>query len=154
MDRLLQLLTVGVQRFEGTVHQFTGDGILAIFGVPLAHEDHARRACHAALLLQKDLASWDDELRSSHDLTCSVRIGLNSGEVIVGDIGDEGSMAYTAIGHTVGLAKRIEELTEPGQVWVSEHTAALVEGYFALRDLGTFEIKGVDREVRVHQVDG
>jgi class 3 adenylate cyclase/tetratricopeptide (TPR) repeat protein len=154
MDRLLQLLASGVHRFEGTVHQFTGDGILAIFGAPLAHEDHARRACHAALHLQQELVAWAKELHSTRDLSISLRIGLNSGEVVVGTIGDEGSMTYTAIGHTVGLAKRIEEIAEPDQICVSDQTSALVAGYFNLRALGGFVIKGVEREVSVYELEG
>jgi class 3 adenylate cyclase/tetratricopeptide (TPR) repeat protein len=154
MSRFLQLLASGVHRFEGTVDKFTGDGIMAIFGAPLAHEDHARRACHAALNLQRELEAWTEQVRSAHGLDFTVRIGLNSGEVVVGSIGDEGAMSYTAIGHTVGLAKRIEELAEPGQICVSADTSALVTGYFALRHLGSFVIKGVDHEVPVHELEG
>jgi class 3 adenylate cyclase/tetratricopeptide (TPR) repeat protein len=154
MNRFLQLLATGVHRFEGTVDKFTGDGVMAIFGAPLAHEDHARRACHAALHLQRELEAWAEQVRSAHGLDFTVRIGLNSGEVVVGSIGDEGAMTYTAIGHTVGLAKRIEELAEPGQICVSADTSALVTGYFALRHLGSFVIKGVDHEVPVHELEG
>ena len=154
MNRFLQLLASGVHRFEGTVDKFTGDGVMAIFGAPLAHEDHARRACHTALHLQRELEAWAEQVRSAHGLDFAVRIGLNSGEVVVGSIGDEGAMSYTAIGHTVGLAKRIEELAEPGQICVSADTSALVTGYFALRHLGSFVIKGVDREVPVHELEG
>jgi class 3 adenylate cyclase/tetratricopeptide (TPR) repeat protein len=154
MNHLLNLLADGVHRFEGTIDKFTGDGVMAIFGAPIAHEDHAHRASHAALHLQQELESWAEEIRESHNLDFTVRIGLNSGEVVVGAIGDEGSMSYTAIGHTVGLAKRIEELAGPGQICVSDETAALVTGFLALRDLGPFEIKGVEREVRVHELEG
>src|SRR4051794_27117989 len=92
MDRLFAILAAGVHRFEGTVDKFTGDGIMALFGAPVAHEDHARRACYAALHLQEELAGLD----------LPVRIGINSGEVVAGAIGD----GYTAVGHTVGLAQR------------------------------------------------
>jgi adenylate cyclase len=154
MGRLLQLLASGVHRYGGTVDKFTGDGVMAIFGAPLAHEDHARRACHAALELKRDLVGWVAEVRGSHDLDVAVRIGLNSGEVVVGSIGDEGAMSYTAIGHTVGLAKRMEEVARPGHICLSRHTAALVAGYFTLRDLGAFEIKGAGREGPVYELEG
>ena len=96
MDRFFQILASGVQRFEGTVDKFTGDGIMALFGAPIAHEDHARRACHAALHLQRELASYAEELRRGRGLSFSVRIGLNSGEVVVGTIGRGFAMTYTA----------------------------------------------------------
>src|SRR5919112_1490442 len=114
MQRFFSTLADTLTRFEGTVDKFTGDGVMAIFGAPLAHEDHARRACHAALELQRDLVGCVAEVRGSHDLDVAVRFGLNSGEVVVGSIGDEGAMSYTAIGHTVGLAKRMEEVAQPG----------------------------------------
>jgi class 3 adenylate cyclase/tetratricopeptide (TPR) repeat protein len=154
MHQFLQLLAAGVHQFEGTVDKFTGDGIMAIFGAPLAHEDHARSACHAALYLQDELKTWAAEVRSAHGLDFDVRIGINSGEVVVGTIGEEGAMSYTAIGHTVGLAKRIEEVARPGQICISADTSALVTGYFALRHLGSFVIKGIDHEVPVHALEG
>ena len=115
MDRFFSVLSAGVHRFEGTVDKFTGDGIMALFGAPVAHEDHARRAGYAALALQADLA----------DLPFAVRMGLNSGEVVVGAIGEDLAMEYTAIGRTVGLAQRMEQLAAPDSVYLSEHTAAL-----------------------------
>ena len=108
MDRFFQLLAEGVHRFEGTVVQFTGDGIMALFGAPIAHEDHAQRACWAALHLQDALRAYARQVKREHGLTVSVRMGLNSGEVVVGKIGDDLRMDYTAQGHTVGLAQRME----------------------------------------------
>jgi tetratricopeptide (TPR) repeat protein len=154
MDRFFQLLADGVHRFEGTVVQFTGDGIMALFGAPIAHEDHAQRACWAALHLRDELRRYADELRVSHGLSFFVRIGLNSGEVIVGKIGDDLRMDYTAQGHVVGLAQRMEQLAEPGCVCLTQHTAALVSGYFTLRDLGELSIKGVRDPLRVHALEG
>jgi class 3 adenylate cyclase/tetratricopeptide (TPR) repeat protein len=154
MDRFFALLCAGVHRFEGTVDKFTGDGIMAIFGAPIAHEDHARRACYAALHLQRELASYVAELRRTHGLSFSVRIGLNSGEVVVGAIGEDLAMAYTAVGHTVGLAQRMEQLAAPDRIYLSEHTAALAEGYFALEDLGEFQVKGASKPLRVHELTG
>jgi class 3 adenylate cyclase len=154
MDRFFALLCGGVHRFEGTVNTFTGDGIMALFGAPIAHEDHARRACYAALYLRDELARYAAELRRERGLNFSVRMGLNSGEVVVGPIGDDLRLDYTAIGHTVGLAERIESLAEPGQVYLTEHTARLVDGFFALRDLGAFELRGVSEPARVFRLEG
>src|SRR6476659_8759958 len=103
MERFVEILCDGVHRFEGTVDKFTGDGIMALFGAPIAHEDHAQRACFCALHLQKELAAYAAELRRALGLNFSVRMGLNSGEVVVGQIGEDLAMEYTALGHTVGL---------------------------------------------------
>ena len=154
LDRFFQILTEGVHRFEGTVNQYTGDGIMALFGAPIAHEDHAQRACYAALHLSDELRSYANELRRSKGFNFSVRMGLNSGEVVVGKIGDDLRMDYTAQGHTVGLAARMEETAEPGKVYVTEHTAALVSGYFHLEDLGRFDVHGSREPVRVHELQG
>jgi class 3 adenylate cyclase/tetratricopeptide (TPR) repeat protein len=154
MDRFFALLCDGVHRFEGTVNKFTGDGIMALFGAPIAHEDHARRACYAALHLRDKLARYAAELRRERGLNFSVRMGLNSGEVVVGTIGDDLELDYTAIGHTVGLGQRMESLAEPGQAYLTEHTARLVGGFFALRDLGAFELKGVSEPARVFRLEG
>jgi class 3 adenylate cyclase len=114
MERLFAIMCEGVHRFEGTVDKFTGDGIMALFGAPIAHENHAQRACYAALRLQDELASYAAELRRRDGLSLSVRMGINSGQVVVGAIGDDLAMEYTAIGHTVGLAERIESLARQG----------------------------------------
>src|SRR5207248_3970491 len=102
MDRFYALICDGVHRFEGTVNKFTGDGAMALFGAPIAHEDHARRACYAALHLRDELAAFARDVLRGHALSFSVRIGLNSGEVVVGSVGDDLHMDYTALGHTVG----------------------------------------------------
>src|SRR6185295_10250782 len=154
LDRFFQILTDGVHRFEGTVNQYTGDGIMALFGAPLAHEDHAQRACYAALHLRQQLRRYADELRVSAGLNFSVRMGLNSGEVIVGKIGDDLRMDYTAQGHTVGLAARMEQLAEPGKVLLTEHTAQLAAGYFRLRDLGPARVKGAGEPLHVFELEG
>src|SRR5437899_8476737 len=101
LDRFFQILSDGVHRFEGTINQYTGDGIMALFGAPIAHEDHAQRACYASLYLQQELRRYADEMRLERGLNFSVRMGLNSGEVVVGKIGDNLRMDYTAQGHTV-----------------------------------------------------
>ena len=145
MDRFFQVLADGVHELEGTVNSFTGDGIMAIFGAPVAHEDHARRACLAALKLRQDVAVFGEEFRRSHGRDLAIRIGLNSGEVIAGTIGDRGDMTYTAIGHTAGLAQRMEQEARPGGICLSSNTAALVEGYVRLREPAVHEIKGAGR---------
>src|SRR5262245_42223950 len=154
MDRFFTILAEGVHRFEGTVNQYTGDGVMALFGAPIAHEDHAQRACWAALHLQESLRAYADELRRTRGLNFSVRMGLNSGDVVVGQIGDDLRMDYTAQGHTVGLAQRTEQLAEAGRAYLTEHTAALVGDYFRLRDLGAFTLKGVRHPVHVHELEG
>ncbi len=154
MQRFFSLLAETVTRFEGTVDKFTGDGIMAIFGAPVAHEDHARRACYAALQMLDDVAEYAGELRRARGLNFSTRIGINSGEVVAGAIGAGGGSSYTAIGHTVGLAQRMEALAEPGKAYVTEHTAELAHGFLDLRDLGEFEIKGASRPVQVFELAG
>src|SRR5213083_116582 len=154
MERVAALLAEGVHRFEGTVTQFTGDGLMALFGAPIAHEDHAQRACFAALHLSEELRRYAEELKRTKGLGFAVRMGINSGEVVVGTIGDDLRMDYTAQGHTVGLAARMEQMAQPGTVYVSEHTARLVEGFFTLRDQGTPALKGVSTPVRVFALLG
>jgi class 3 adenylate cyclase/tetratricopeptide (TPR) repeat protein len=154
MQRFFSLLANTVTRFEGTVDKFTGDGIMAIFGAPVAHEDHARRACYAALQMLDDVAGYAAELRRAQGLNFSTRIGINSGEVVVGAIDGGGDSAYTAIGHTVGLAQRMEALAEPGKAYLTEHTAELARGFLDLRDLGEFEIKGASQPVEVFELAG
>jgi len=127
---------------------------MALFGAPIAHEDHARRACYAALHLQRELAAYAAELRRALGLSFAVRMGLNSGEVVVGQIGEDLGMEYTALGHTVGLAQRVESLAAADRVYLTQHTASLVEGYLALADLGEFQLKGSSTPLRVHELTG
>ncbi|MBI1816899.1 MAG: AAA family ATPase [Deltaproteobacteria bacterium] len=154
LDRFFQILTEGVHRFEGTVNQYTGDGIMALFGAPIAHEDHAQRACYAALHLRDALKGYADELRRTSGVSLSTRIGINSGEVVVGRIGDDLRMDYTAQGHTVGLAQRMESRAAADSTYLTAHTARLVEGYFQLRDLGEFDLKGVSAPLRAYELQG
>jgi adenylate cyclase len=151
MQRFFSTLAEAVHRFEGTVDKFTGDGIMAVFGAPIAHEDHARRACYAALKMLDDVGEYAAELRRKHGLNFSTRIGINSGEVVAADIGEDG---YTAVGHTVGLAQRMEALAEPGKAYLTESTAELAHGFMALEDLGHFEIKGASQPVGVFELAG
>jgi class 3 adenylate cyclase len=153
LNQFFHILAEGVHRFEGTINQYTGDGIMALFGAPIAHEDHAHRACYTALL-QEALREYADALRRTRGLNFSVRMGLNSGEVIVGKIGDDLRMDYTAQGHTVGLAYRIEQLAPAESAYLTDQTARLVRGFFELRDLGEFELKGVRTPIRVWELGG
>jgi len=154
LDRFFEILADGVHRFEGTINQYTGDGIMALFGAPIAHEDHAQRACYAALRLSEGLQRYAGELKLEKGLGFSVRMGLNSGEVVVGKIGDDLRMDYTAQGHTVGLAHRVEQLAEPGHAYLNQHTARLVEGFFLLRDLGESRIAGSSGSLHVYELQG
>ena len=133
MQRFFSLLSDGVRRFEGTVDKFTGDGIMALFGAPIAHEDHAARACFAALRIGELVTEYATELRRGRGLNFSVRVGINSGEVVAGAIGAQGKLEYTAVGHTVGLAQRMEALAEPGKAYLTEYAAKLAQGYLELR---------------------
>jgi class 3 adenylate cyclase/tetratricopeptide (TPR) repeat protein len=154
LDRFFAILTEGVHRFEGTVNQYTGDGIMALFGAPIAHEDHAQRACYAALHLRERLRQYADELRIAPGVNFSFRLGLNSGEVIVGKIGDDLRMDYTAQGHTVGLAQRMEQLAPADGIALSQHTQKPVDGFFTLRALGPAMVKGVREPVGVFVLEG
>jgi class 3 adenylate cyclase len=105
-----------VHRFNGTVNQFTGDGVMALFGAPIAHEDHAQRACLAALHIRDAVRAFAESVHARHGVQFDIRIGLNSGEVMIGRISDDLSMDYTALGHDVGVAQRMEPLAEPGHI--------------------------------------
>ena len=153
LDRYFSILSAAVHRHEGTVNQYTGDGIMALFGAPVAHEDHALRACRAALEMQRDVRRYADDLRLSSGLNLSIRAGLNTGEVIVGAIGDDLRMDYTAQGLTVHLAARMEQICEPGRIYATRHTAALVDGYCRLRDLGDMPVAGMETALRVYEVE-
>jgi len=153
MQRFFRIFSDGIGRFEGFVDKFTGDGGMALFGAPIAHEDHAQRACYAALHLRDAARSYASDVRAQHGVPFAVRIGLNSGEVVVGRIGDDLRMEFTAQGHVVGLAQRMEALAESGHICLSEHTARLVEGYFHLRDLGRITVKGVSEPVGLFDLE-
>ncbi len=142
MNRLFDILLAEVHRYEGTVNQFTGDGIMALFGAPLALEDHAARALEAALAIQAAMRKVGDELEANRGRRVALRIGLNTGLVVVGKIGDDLRMDYTAQGDTVNLAARLQALAEPGTVAISEGTHHLVAGYFDCVLLGQHTVKG------------
>jgi adenylate cyclase len=147
MDGCFARIMEAVHRYEGTVNQFTGDGVMALFGAPIAHEDHAVRAVAAALAVQKAIREYAETVREGHGLDFALRIGLNTGPVVVGRIGDDLRMDYTAQGETVNLAARLQAVAAPGAVLISEATEALVSGYFVTTDGGQHTVKGIDRPV-------
>jgi class 3 adenylate cyclase/tetratricopeptide (TPR) repeat protein len=154
LDRLFRILAGGVHRYEGTINQYTGDGIMALFGAPIAHEDHAQRACAAALDLARELGGLAEDVRRESGLEFAVRMGLNSGEVVVGRIGDDLRMDYTAQGHIVGLAARVQHLAPPGGIMVTEQTERLATGYFEFLDRGEQGFRGSSAPVRVFELRG
>jgi class 3 adenylate cyclase/tetratricopeptide (TPR) repeat protein len=141
INRAFELMLAEVHRYEGTVNQFLGDGLMALFGAPVAHEDHAVRAGHAALGMQRALAGYREELRRTRGVDFRVRLGLNTGLVVVGAIGDNLRMDYTAVGDTTNTAARMQQLAEPGHIVVAEATERLIAPYFELRQLGTVTVK-------------
>jgi len=154
LDPVLEHMIEAVHRFEGTVNQVMGDGIMALFGVPLAHEDHAVRACYAALRMQDSVKKYAEEVRRSHAAVVKIRVGLNSGEVVVRAIGSDLHMDYTAIGQTTHLAARMEQLAEPGSILLSPATLELAEGYVAVKPLGPLPVKGLPAPVEVCELVG
>ncbi|MGH8064091.1 MAG: adenylate/guanylate cyclase domain-containing protein [Candidatus Entotheonellia bacterium] len=152
MNRAFGLMLEEVHRYEGTVNQFLGDGIMAIFGAPIAHEDHAHRAVHAALGIHHRLQDYHAELQRSRGIAFRIRMGLNTGLVVVGSIGDNLRMDYTAVGDTTNLAARMLHLAEPGQVLLAEETEKLVRGYFVIRPLGEQAVKGKAQLIQVYEV--
>ncbi|MBI2544089.1 MAG: AAA family ATPase, partial [Candidatus Rokubacteria bacterium] len=142
IDRCFELITAEVHRFEGTVNQYTGDGVMALFGAPIGHEDSPRRAAHAALGIQRALRDLSKELQGQKGLTLQMRMGINTGPVVVGRIGDDLRMDYTAVGDTTNLAARLQQSARPGSVLVSEATHKVISGFFETLDLGEVQVKG------------
>ena len=154
LDGYFQNLLDAVHRYEGTVNQFTGDGIMALFGAPISHEDHAVRGVAAALAMQHAVREYTATLRRERGLELAVRIGLNTGPVVVGKIGDDLRMDYTAQGETVNLAARLQQAATPGGVLISEATMRQAAGYFVLEEAGEMTLKGLPRPVRTYAVTG
>lgn len=152
MNRAFELMLAEVHRYEGTVNQFLGDGIMALFGAPIAHEDHARSAVHAALGIRKALQEYQDELRIQRQIAFQVRQGLNTGMVVVGSIGNDLRMDYTAVGDTTNVAARLQNEASQGRIFISEATQRLIEGYFYTRSLGEIAVKGKSEPVRAWEV--
>jgi class 3 adenylate cyclase len=154
LDDAFQIMLDAVHRWEGTVNQFTGDGIMALFGAPIAHEDHSRRACHAALEIQRGFGEYAVRLRREKGFGIQVRLGLNSGPVVVGAIGDDLRMDYTAQGLTTNLAARMQQAADPGSILMAPAIHRLVEGYFRTRPLGALRVRGAAEPVDAFVLEG
>ena len=153
-DPVLERMIKAVQHYGGTVNRVMGDGILALFGAPIAHEDHAVRACHAALRMQKAVAQYSDELGRSHGVTVTIRVGLNSGEIVVCAGGNDLHTDYTVVGQPVNLAARLEQIAKPGSVVTTSDTLHLVEGFVAMKALGPVPVKGLADPIEIYEVTG
>jgi class 3 adenylate cyclase/tetratricopeptide (TPR) repeat protein len=154
LDPALHVMMDAVHRYEGTVNQVLGDGIMALFGAPVAHEDHAVRACYAALAMQTAMRRYAEEVRRSHGLEMQARVGLNSGEVVVRSIGNDLHMDYSAVGQTTHLAARMEQLATPGSIRLTAATLRLAEGLIQVNTLGQFPVKGLTEPVEVFELVG
>src|SRR5262249_32875449 len=152
LNRFFELALQEIHRYEGTINQFLADGFMALFGAPLAHEDHARRAVLAALALQRTLK--DAHLGEPYGVECQFRMGLNSGLVVVGSIGDNLRMDYSAIGDTTNLTARLQGVAEPGTILMSEATSRLVQGYIRVEALPPVEVRGKTEPVTPYKVVG
>ena len=154
LDPVLEHMMAAVHRYEGTVNQVMGDGIMALFGAPIAHEDHAIRACYAALAMQQAVGRYAEEVRRQQGLDVQMRLGLNSGAVVVRAIGNDLHMDYTAVGQTTHLAARMEQLARPGTTLITADTLRLVEGLVRVTALGPIPVKGLPAPVEVHELLG
>ena len=155
IDPALQLMMDAVHRYDGYVAQALGDGIFALFGAPIAHEDHPQRALYAALRMQEEMGRYADKLREQGRPPLLMRVGVNTGEVVVRSIRKDDLHAdYVPVGHSTNLAARMEQLAAPGSIVVSEQTHRLTEGYFEFKDLGKTQIKGVEEPLNVYEVLG
>jgi class 3 adenylate cyclase len=154
LDPVLERMMEAVHRYEGTVNQVMGDGIKALFGAPIAHEDHAVRACYAALRMQDAVRRYSDELRRGRGVEVQIRVGVNSGDVVVRSIGSDLRMDYTAVGQTTHLAARMEQLAAPGSIRLTAETLHLAEGFVQVIPLGPVPIKGLAEPIEVFELLG
>ena len=154
LNAVVERMMEAVHRYEGTVSQVMGDGIMALFGAPLSHEDHAVRACYAALRMHDSIATWAAELRASRGIDIHIRVGINSGEVVVDSIGSDLSMEYIAVGQTTHLAARMEQLARPDSTLISAETFRLAEGYIEVVRVGPTAVKGLPGTIDVYELTG
>jgi class 3 adenylate cyclase/tetratricopeptide (TPR) repeat protein len=154
LDPVLERMMESVHRYEGTVNQVMGDGIMALFGAPVAHEDHGIRACYAALRMQETVKRYAESIQRTAGVPISIRVGMNSGEVVVRSVGSDLRMDYTAVGQTTHLAARMEQLAMPGSIMVTAHTLALAEGYVGVRRIGPVAVKGLGERTEVFELTG
>src|SRR5215467_14304729 len=151
-DPVLERMIEAVHRYEGTVNRVMGDGIMALFGAPIAHEDHAVRACYAGLRMQEAVRQYAEEAQRSHGVAVTIRVGLNSGEIVVRGIGNDLHMDYTIVGQTANLAARLEQMAQPGSILTTSDTLQLAEGYVAVKPLGPVSVKGLVGPVQIFEV--
>jgi class 3 adenylate cyclase/tetratricopeptide (TPR) repeat protein len=154
LDPVLERMIEAVHRYEGTVNQVMGDGIMALFGAPIAHEDHAVRACYAALRMQETVTHYGDEIQRSHGVPVQIRVGLHSGEVVVRAIDSSLHMDYTAVGQTTHLSARMEQMAKPGSILTTGETLRLVAGFVQVKALGPVAVKGLADLVEVFELVG
>jgi class 3 adenylate cyclase/tetratricopeptide (TPR) repeat protein len=154
LDPVLERMIGAVLRYEGTVNRVMGDGVMALFGAPIAHEDHAVRACYAALRMQETVTRYAEKVQRSHGMPVTIRVGLNSGEIVVCAIGNDLYMDYNVVGQTAHLAARMEQMAKPGSVFTTANTLQLAEGYVAFKPLGPLPVKGLADLVQVYEVTG
>src|SRR2546429_858910 len=154
LDPVLERMMEAVHRYEGTVNQVMGDGIMALFGAPLAHEDHAVRACYAALQMQESVARYAEGVFRSHGVPLQIRVGLNSGEVVVRAIGSDLHMDYSAVGQTTHLAARMEQMATPGMILLAPATLQLAEGYVQVAARGPIAVQGLPEPVEIFALSG
>src|SRR5499433_647350 len=151
-DPVLERMIEAVHHYEGTVNRVMGDGIMSLFGAPIAHEDHAVRACYAALRMQETIAQYAAEVQRSQGVAVTIRIGLNSGEIVVCGIGNDLHMDYTVVGQTANLAARLQQMAEPGCAVTGPATFRLAEGYIAMKALGPVPVKGLAQPVQIYEL--
>jgi class 3 adenylate cyclase/pimeloyl-ACP methyl ester carboxylesterase len=154
LDPILERMMEAVHHYEGTVNQVMGDGIMALFGAPIGHEDHAVRGCYAALRMQRRVTLYADEIQRGGGTPLQIRVGLNSGEVVVRAIGSDLHMDYTAVGQTTHLAARMEQMAKPGSALVTGDTLKLAEGFVQVRPLGAVPVKGLETPTPVYELTG
>jgi class 3 adenylate cyclase/tetratricopeptide (TPR) repeat protein len=154
LDAVLERMLEAVHRYEGLVNQVMGDGIMALFGAPVAHEDHAARACYAALRMQASVSRYAEELERTEGVAVRIRVGINSGEVVVRSIGNDLHMDYTAVGETTHLAARMEQMATPGSILISQRTLRLAEAVISVQPLGAQRVKGLDTPLEVYELVG
>src|SRR4030095_2848544 len=152
LDPVLERMMEAIHRYEGTVNQVMGDGIMALFGAPLACEDHAVRACYAALRMQEPITRYADVVHRAEGFPLQIRVGLNSGDVVVRTIGSDLRMDYTAVGQTTHVAARMEQMAVPGSILLSAATVALAEGYVEVKPLGPLPVRGLEASLEVYEL--
>jgi len=151
MEGCFQILMAEIHRYEGTIDTFTGDGVMALFGAPWGPEGHAQRACYAALAIQKTLEAYGQKVEKDCKIPFRMRVGLNSGPVIVGSVGKDLKMDYTAVGDTVNLASRMQTMAEPGRILVSADVYKMARDFFNFKSRGKMSVKGKEEALEAYE---